>query len=606
MPIIKTELRGPSFWRPLLLFIVVVATIALGAVMAGLTPERLASQPQPDAENPHTRTTAEAPAPQKPAPRKIIATTMGIGLNGIADWSTQLPFIDLMKQARAWQDWRKPGAPSDGFETDAHDWITALKPGQTAGTVFWVAPSDLPERYREFVVLYEGKGKLEYRWATQKIDAESRPGRDRIRVDTGNNLLEITALDAQDPLRNLRIIPLHWEAAFLNGDIFNPEWLARLSAFDTLRTMDWTGTNNSIQAEWAARPKPEDRSFAPVGVPWELVIALAKAHRGNLWINLPHQANDDYILQLARLMASELPSETRLYVEHSNEVWNWQFKQAHYASEKGKDVVGNHADAYMEWHGLRTAQLCETFAATALQPRLECVIGVQTGWQGLELAALECPRMVKRRQSPKPCYQRGFDQLAITTYFDGGLNGSHPSHPLPELDKTLVTWANEGPAGLDKAFTQLTTGTLLEGMLATAYPGFAQSIKASLGYWQDQAKRYGLHLAAYEGGQHITANGHSLQDNEAIMALHHAVNRDPRMGEFYRQLLDQWAAANGGLHVFFVDISGSSKWGSWGALETLWQADSPKWAAMNSWAKAHPRPSTSPPSPATANQMDLP
>ncbi len=45
---------------------------------------------------------------------------------------------------------------------------------------------------------------------------------------------------------------------------------------------------------------------------------------------MPHAADDNYITQMATLFRDNLNPNLNVYLEYSNEVWNWIFEQAHY------------------------------------------------------------------------------------------------------------------------------------------------------------------------------------------------------------------------------------------------------------------------------------
>lgn len=516
-------------------------------------------------------TANDAPPPANPA--------LGMGLSGITSSSTQYPFIDLMKQARGWKDWDNK---VEGFSKDERDWVTALKAGQTAGTVFLVVPKEMPAIYDRAIVFYEGEGEIEYGWRAKKIDSLSRPGRDVITLSQGNHLLKIVRTNPDNYIRNIRIIPERHLAAYERGEVFNPDWVARIENFPALRFMDWLATNNSRQQSWEQRPRIEDRTWAVKGVPLEMILQLANQVGADPWLNIPHLADGDYIERFAELVKANLNPDANVYVEHSNEVWNWQFQQARHANATGRERWGDRGNAYMQWHGMRTAQICDIFKQevfTAASERVKCVLGVQTSWRGLQTAALECPLWVA--EGNEPCFKHGFDYIGITSYFDGGLNGPRKAKADPEHVAILQSWFQEPDGGMTKAFEQLTDGRHLRAIEKFSdYQGVEQEIEDRLAYWQPTAASYGLGLVAYEGGQHITANGHVLQNDPAVAEFHTGVNRDPRMQGVYSSLLNAWEAGGGDLHAHFVDISFPSKWGSWGALEYVTQESSPKWNAL--------------------------
>lgn len=55
----------------------------------------------------------------------------------------------------------------------------------------------------------------------------------------------------------------------------------------------------------------------------------------NVWINIPHLADDDYITQLANLFLHTLEPHLHVYVEYSNEVWGTLFPGGQYAQQEG-------------------------------------------------------------------------------------------------------------------------------------------------------------------------------------------------------------------------------------------------------------------------------
>ena len=89
---------------------------------------------------------------------------------------------------------------------------------------------------------------------------------------------------------------------------------------------------------------------------------------------------------------------------------------------------------------------------------------------------------------------------------------------------------------------------------------------------------YKLPLLAYEGGQTF-ANG----STDALNSLYMAANRDPRMGQAYTRYFQQWKTGGGQLFMYFNDVAAESKYGSWGALESIMQSTTPLSAAPPKW-----------------------
>ncbi|WP_347332990.1 DUF5011 domain-containing protein [Marinimicrobium locisalis] len=509
--------------------------------------------------------------------------SMGMGLTAIRDWSPQMPFLDLMKQSRGWNDWiNQTDLP---FDVDDNGWLLSLQEGQTAGTVFLVLEQEPWENQRPFTrvhVFYEGEGALRYTGASNKLENESEPGHEVVNVDWGASFLSITETDPADPLRNIRIIPEPFLAAYEAGEIFNPGWVERIDQFRALRFMDWMGTNDSDLSRWADRPQRSHRTWrtAPLGV----MIDLANKIGADPWFNIPHLADEDYMERFAAQLEAELNPALTVYIEHSNEVWNWGFQQAQYANVAGRARWGDAGDAYMQWHGMRTAQVCDAFKLGAFAEsteRVKCVLGVQTAWHGLESGALECPLWVAEGNTP--CYQHGIDYIAITSYFGGSLIPPRDidSENDDQWEAIIRGWIAEGDAGVEKATNYLLTG---EGFGDLGRENHQNGVRGymlgELDYWVDVAHTYNMEVISYEGGQHITANGKALQNDQDIIDFHIAVNNHPGMGDVYTELFNAWKDGGGQLHMHFVDISRHTRYGSWGALTNYKQESSPRWDAI--------------------------
>ncbi|MBD3883593.1 cellulose-binding protein [Phormidium tenue FACHB-886] len=504
---------------------------------------------------------------------------LGTNLNGINDWSTEVPFLDAFKLSREWLTQCEGGEPGctggwatdefDQLDLDEHGWVKSLP-----------APEDSPEFTRvrtilfggngkfesgQYVVLYDGEGTIEYVYDAVKDEAASRPGRDVLNVDfsrDGEGIhLIITATDPKKTgnyIRNIRVVPIAYEATY-EQQIFNPVFLERTKKFSAIRFMDWMNTNETKQRDWANRPKVDDRSYAlGKGVPVEIMVQLANRLGANPWFNMPHAATDDYVRNFARLVKQQLDPGLNAYVELSNEVWNWSFPQSQYALAQGKARWGeDKGDSYMQWYGMRSAQISDIWKREfgADRDRVVAVFGTQTAWQGLEEMVLNCPYWVA--EGNKPCHEQA-DAYAITGYVSGNLGA-------PEHQKTIESWLSQADGGSSKAFEWLSKDMKV--------------VSDAFTYHAKVAKDKGLRLVAYEGGQHVVG-WQGVENNEKLTNLFIEVNRHPKMREIYTQLLNDWQKSGGTLFMHFSDISEPSKWGSWGALEYVNQESSPKYDAL--------------------------
>ncbi len=181
---------------------------------------------------------------------------LGTNLSGVVDYGTELPFVNLMRNARMWytKDIENPDATFDsGFADDLTyrpDGYPTHIPQQIAGADFeqrtvtiWANTSSWPEG--QYTVLWEGTGELSFWGGYENL---SQTNDHRIVFDFLNpmdNVLEMTILSSHinDPIRNIRLLMPGTEATY-ETEPFYDLWLEKLSIFPSVRFMDW-GTTNS-------------------------------------------------------------------------------------------------------------------------------------------------------------------------------------------------------------------------------------------------------------------------------------------------------------------------------------------------------------------------
>lgn len=536
-------------------------------------------------------------------PEGAVAGTnaVAIGLAEVTDWSPQLPFLDLMKTARPWIGHRPGtwGGMSEeelrtGGYLDAQGWPLRMPPELSSiGTLIL---TDMPEaavslkgRYR---LTYSGKGVIEVggrarnvRYGTGEVSFDYTPG-------PGSVDLRIQRINTTTPPRITSIIKLDQAERAARGDLFNPQWTARIGGFAALRFMDWMHTNNATPTAWEDRPKPQDATYAK-GVPVEIMLALANHLETDAWINVPHPADDTYVRALAEMLRDGLDPGLSVYVEFSNEVWNWQFEQARWADARALARWGE-KDKWMQYHGLRAAEVARIWSEVfAGQPegRLINVISSQTGWLGLEAEVLEAP-LAQQEGAAAPA--AAFDAYAITGYF-GGILGTEERAELVAgwLDDSRAQATSQATAdGLSgQAATDYITAHLYDHASALAgrelmdggLSGIPDDTLSDLlgrvwPYHAAVARKYDLDLIMYEGGSHAVGIGARVDDAELSAFLQH-FNYTPEMGRLYDTLLKGWQAVGGQLFNAYSDVYAPVKWGSWGALRHL-DDQNPRWDAL--------------------------
>ncbi len=522
-----------------------------------------------------------APADVVPALRSGTSSELnrmspiGSNIATVVDHSVDMPFVDLFKASRPWisgkgREWND-GRPID---IDENGWVRSLLPEQVARTLM-LTKGGHPAG--EFVILFDGEGEISH--DNELLESRSGPGRHVVRVkENGAVLFEIQKTNPDNPIRNIRVLPpggsceeddarwcdranacpgsdcLPFETTYKER-IFHPKFLQSMSRYTVLRFMDWMRTNNSKIRSWSDRPKLTDANWSRRGVPVEVMVSLATRLRAEPWFNIPHLADDDYVANLASSVRDTLPEDFRVWVEYSNEVWNAQFDQygavAQCPAGKGENnphkgllvCQAERSDAIFSiWR--------QAFGESAA--RVVRVVGSQAAvpWSSKNLLA-------HRNLSERT------DALAIAPYF--GLIANQKNQ------------AEIAGLSVDEMFDRVDDETL---------PQAIENMKGQA----EIATRFGVDLVAYEGGQHFSAVG-GVENDEKINALYDAINRHPRMKNFYLRYLKAWHDQGGKLFMNYTNVGAYSKWGRWGLKEYMDQprADAPKFDAVMQFIEQTPR-----------------
>lgn len=505
-----------------------------------------------------------------PGPVDPVAGRHGIGLAELGYASPEFPFRNILRgcsKLRAtvigssWDGWDRPLPP-----LDANGYPLSVPEGEQLQVFFaqGQANSVLDPRIHFF---FDGEGTFTFDNGLQVISTE--PG--HIVFDLNGSTAPVFNIRSTgtggNHARNFRMI----EERYLDVDShFRPPWLALWEGFQTVRFMDWMRTNHSwivdfsdypTMESWPNSMRPADRPpmwEGPAGdvnfVPIEIMCALANELGATPWFNMPHRATPAFITAFANEVEQHLAPNLSVHVEHSNEVWNFIFEQTAWAIERG-EANGNYGtglDAGVRWHAERSA-LCVDLWRAAFTDSSR-IIGTFGTWVASSYHAsimFDVPGVTDQ-----------IDYLAIAPYFGGSLG--HPEYPEP------------GP----NSFYQRTLAGGLPFMFAHIDDMIRTELRGWLTNYRDLRDLHEVRVCTYEAGQHIT--GILGTDNdENFVALQEAANRDPRMGDMYRLFMQQWEDVLGDeLIVWYVSMYLSSKFGSWGLLETETDLLNPKYVAV--------------------------
>jgi len=486
-----------------------------------------------------------------PAPRPAL----GINLAGPSDWNTELPFVDVFHLSRRWISQKQGEGWGQGpsLELDEHGWVKRLAPGCFAETPLCTIQGGHYPSGR-WTVLWDGEGTIDLSKGTV---ISNTPGQLVVELNSqgGGFFLRLRATQPANPVRNIRVLMPGFSAAEATANPWHPAFLARWRGMACLRFMDFLETNNSPQRQWADRPHPDDATFAGRGIPVELLCDLANRLEADPWFCLPHAADDQYVREFAKVVNTRLDPKRKIYVEYSNEVWNSQFKQNHYAADQGQKL----GLAEKPW---------------------------EAAWRYTAQRSVEVFRLWEQVFGGRERLVRVLPAQAANSYVASQIAGwKDAGHSADALAIAPYISMNIPPNGKGLTATEVLTWSVerfLDHVQTNALPA---SIR-----WMSENKKvadqFGLKLICYEAGQHFVGIG-GAENNEALTRLLHAANAHPRLAGLYQQYYAAWEAAGGELLCHFSSVGEWSKWGSWGLLQ--YSDDdpdqSPKFRASLDWAR---------------------
>jgi hypothetical protein len=502
-----------------------------------------------------------------------VYANIGMNVDAVDDYAVESFFVDAMKQSRAWGS---PSTPWDGSAPiDAHGWPTA-----DAGLLALCCIADPATNTTllggTYQLTFTGKADVQFIIYKGNVSNYSYDSR----TNTSTALVNVTDTDpgttvflsftnthrtpasrAGTGITNLSLIRPQTAPNGMTwwtnpGQTFTTPYLHLLMPFTTLRFMDFTNTNGNIVYAWNQRTPPDFASQQrPNGAAWEYAIQLCNTLGKDMWINVPVNASDDYVRQLATLIHSRLSRYLNVYVEYSNEVWNSSFRQffinlnAAEAEVKANPmsplVYDGDTDVY-DWAqrrvGLRLMQISNIFAsvygANAINTTVRPVYATQLGSTYYVNSTLG---MIATVYGPPAKFFYG---IAQAPYW----NGVPAPPPTLDVDQVLADSAAD---------------------LANRPPQIA-----GFSAW---AVYYGLHNFTYEGGPGMSGNNANLP---AMIAA----NSDPRMGGQVAQALSDFYTNGGDLYVYFTDAGTYGQYGMWGTTQDVFTQNTPKLQALQSTA----------------------
>lgn len=510
-------------------------------------------------------------------------SSFAVNLSSVTDYG-EVFFIDRAKQARGW---RGEGLATLDSGVDSDGNPIALNTGDSAFEFFFSAFRDgggeyiapAPDRSGRFRVSWEGEATVTGGGGANRTDLTANS----FEFDcewVGNKAFVVTPTNPANLPRNLKIIDVNLLAAHAAGDIFDPLYLSTLPSGGCFRFMDWMGTNNSAVTGSSDYPAQNSQTWSRV--PFEVMTALCNAKSADMWVCIPHAADDSFVSEKLTYVEQHLSNTLKVRVELSNEIWNTgTFDHPLYFKGLAESVWGV-ADGYanatwLHYAGKRFVQVMQ-LAQTVFADSPARLIGV-IGGCAANKSLTEAYLAATAWQTYEPeSYVR-------------------PSTLCKEISiAPYINWTGDKIEHGDaiKAALDISEQAAVDYILGMVPDSFARS-KAQIDNHIQLCLDNPARLTMYEYNQHydlIAANNSDLVVSGipvvgalgAFMAATYSVE----MAAAEDALRAYFRANAGTLMCFFADVSRASRFGTWGAATHIGH-DSAIWNALKAWHTANPR-----------------
>ena len=501
-----------------------------------------------------------APASEVQVTPSVASQRVGIGIGGLSYFDRSFAMADLGRQSQArGLDWsNEVAADADG------------NPGKDFQLIF----SSTKIGAGTYKLVFNGRATVTAGGAgsVQNTSYDANNNTSKANLVLPNDATGNVWLVFKDTYRGVTstkgdgVSNIHlWRPGYATDGsvLFTGEFVAAMQKFKLIRGMDFVSANTNSQKRWSERTKPNFFGYTgESGQSWELLIALANAAGRDVWLNVPVQADDDYIRKLAQLakygsdgntpytsaqpnpVYAPLKAGLRIYVEYGNEVWNfgagfkgfgWALALANANRGDTKHPIafdGPQTDQYValrRWIAYRSSfaslTFRDVFGDAAMMNTVRPIFSTQLGNANAYLSS----------------------GLAWAQSFYGQVRQTGPLNAVVRLPSDI--WYGGGGAAYYNAEidTKDTSVTTMEGYFSTLPNAEFAKISAADSIW---THGYGLKYVAYEGGP---STGGGVVGGAAVF------NNDPRMKDRMVLAQDIWDKAGGDELVYYV-YSSTAPW----------------------------------------------
>lgn len=483
-------------------------------------------------------------------------TPVGGNLFGLRDSSHALPYVNLIKQTRSWgsplhpSDGKGPFDPVTGWPTDDFGAVVASGFFDLGGTYLIGAKGNadiaLTDDIPDYICNKTYDSSTNTLSAVLVLPQNTSQIRLSFRNTTGPGLQNISILQPGYNLSSQSDVTMLI--------------LAHISRFSIIRFMEWTETNNNDVVNWNdTTPLSWPQYTPPRRTPWETIPFIINQlnQSTDIWINIPVSASDDYILTLAQLMLKQLRSDSNIYIEYSNEVWNDHFSQKAVNLLAANDSVYNHGDPFhfnydqinnpLNWAYRRIASqikhVLDLFKTVFGEEhvgqwkRVRPILGVQCSNAIVMVDSLDYLNAI---YGPPSTYLHG---IAVAPYV---YLGKYKTWSNLTVDEVLAGWNSS---------------------LTNFLPEQGWNVQTSLGIHATYAAWYKLVVHGYEGGFDTAVGCPNCSMEAKTQAI-----RDHRLTDLCVKYLNGWYRFGfQTLNWFIAGASATTFTGSWSVLEDMRQ-----------------------------------
>ena len=527
------------------------------------------------------------------------AQQASVGVNLAGDWL----WADAVRQARP--HWDSAAHLGDGAATeDGNNW-----PTEDCSLLVWEGHA-----YNEgaYALSFNGKAtvSVSYNYGTVN-GAASSPGSYNATTNTTTATVVITDTSAENcsliftgtqrtaaSAANTGITNVHLyrptsegaSTSYGAGTLFTSQTLAMSAEFSVTRFMDQLGANNSTQTNWSDRPLPGAWNQSPLA--YEYVVAYGNAAHSDVYVNIPLSATSTYVTNLANLIRygsdgvnpytsaqtspvyAPLNAGLHVYLEYSNEVWNFGFQQA---GENYNIVSADQSANNAEWSILNFDGAAAQNLYTGAWRRIAYQAKLISDAFRAVFGDAAMPPNANAVVRPLIEFQAGDGQATgatqlqfLDSYFNDSDGVSHVSTPHP------VNYFFWGGGGATYYNSNDDTASTVDALFASGIPdmGYAATVQADTAL----VKGYGLKRVAYEGGWSVYNGNNGFSSTAGTAAA--LAKFDTRATTAQTTAHTIFEQSGGDLNIFYT----SSSWAPtyiWSLTDQIFNLGTPLFAAVS-------------------------